>query len=258
MKNTKPLTFVLVATVAFVGLNSCTETRQSTPETPAETTAPTTEPASQPAAAPTATELAGLTDQAGEGGFDCRIGYTTVARRESDSLYRSVDETGHGLEILTVEWISYARYTGELESDASPERQAIVEKLQGNWGTWGQPDTITLEELPVTPGQCLEWVGFDWAGASDLRYTAENTVDFDVTGEGTYFAETYGDGVTGTVTFDAKTPTRIRLVATDGTEIASIALGGDAGTQALEQASTGGKPGYVDISQEEYFALVGG
>lgn len=258
MKNTKTLTLVLAASIACIGLTGCAETSQSSPETPAETTAPTTEPAPQPATAPTAMELADLIDQAGEEGFNCRIGYTTVARRAGDSLYRSVDETGQGLEILTVEWISYARYTGELESDASPERRGIVEKLQGNWGTWGQPDTITLEELPVTPTQCLEWVGFDWAGASNLRYTAENTVDFDITGDDTYLAETYGEGTTGTVDVDAKTPTKIRLVAADGTEIASVTLGGDAGAQALEQSSTGGKPGYVDISQEEYFALVGG
>jgi len=256
---------LILLAAAFAVLAACGQPASSPDSSAADKTTgqitdptnPPTETQTQPEFLPTAAQLPEITDAAGEDGFDCRIGSTTVARRAGDSLYRSVDETGQGLEILTVDWVSYARYTGELETDASEERRAIVEKLHGNWGTWGQPDTITLEELPATPSGCLEWVGFDWANATNTRLDDPTTVRFDVTGDG-YFSETYGDNVAGTVTFNGTTADNMRLVAADGTEIAYILLGAEAGTQALGQASIGGKPGYVDISQEEYFALVGG
>jgi hypothetical protein len=117
-------------------------------------------------------------DKAGEEGFYCRISDSIVVSwfpgmpgNESsmwDSFYANyVGYDDKGLEILTTGGVSYARWTAGTESIETTERRELVERLDGEWATWGQPDTVALEELPSSPSGCLEWVSV--TQYSDLR-----------------------------------------------------------------------------------------
>jgi hypothetical protein len=117
-------------------------------------------------------------DKAGENGFYCRISDSAVvswfpgnSEDESsmwDSFYANyVEEDDRGLEILTTEGVSYARWTAGTEGIETAARRELIERLDGKWATWGQPDTIALEELPSSPSGCLEWISV--TQYSDLR-----------------------------------------------------------------------------------------
>jgi hypothetical protein len=226
-----------------------TGTTEQTPETVEQSTGETV----------TTDAVSALVDSASANGFDCRIGDVTVARLGTNSLYRSVDANGQGLEILTVDWVSYARYTGDIEMDASEERKAIVAELAGNWGSWGQPDTITLEELPVDPTGCLEWVGFDWSLLENPRSSGtEITAGVSTEGEaGARFTEYNGTGAGVRIDIENGTATRLRIETGDAM-IIDIRLGGKAAGDAGVPAEGSSAPEHREISQEEYFALVGG
>lgn len=266
---TKRNAFIIAPLLTALLLSACGDKNPApiAPENqtsqPAETTQPeTTKPQPEPSGtAVAASELAETIDAAADEGFNCKLGMVSIARKGTDSLYRSVDDNGEGLEILTLDWVSYARYTGDLEMDASAERQAVVSKLAGGWGSWGQPDTITLEELPVSPTACLGWIGFDWALAAEVTETTEGGFTFTIVGgteEENYFTEANGAQGKGVVEAAGGTPTKLTLTSGTGDLLAEIDLGGEAGRDAIAGVSRNGKPEHTEISQEEYFALVGG
>jgi hypothetical protein len=259
VRKTAPL--LALCLLAACGSNDTTQPLEPAPtEQVTETTEQTTDIVEQPTGEAVTTDaVTALIDSAAANGFDCRIGEVTVARLGTNSLYRSVDTNGQGLEILTVNWVSYARYTGELEMDASAERVAIVDKLSGSWGSWGQPDTITLEELPIDPTDCLEWVGFDWALLTNPQATkTEITAAISTEGEaGANFTEYNGDGGRVHVDIENGLATRLRLDA-GGISIIDIRLGEKAAADIGVPAEGSGAPEHIEISQEEYFALVGG
>jgi hypothetical protein len=242
-----------VSVTALVALVGCTidKTRSTTTTTAASTSVPGGDGA--PTTSMDAAEVAAEVDMAGEDGFACELGEITVARMAGgDSLWRSMSTEGDGLEIVTLEGVSYARWRGVLPADASRERRSVVAKLDGRWATWGQPDTILLEELPGTPLTCLEWVGIEWSGAS-VEAGADGAVTFSVMVPGASVAEAVE--VRGEIEQISGMPSAL-VAGGDGWGEIRIALGEAAGKSAIEKA---GEPdGAVTVTQEEYFALVGG
>lgn len=223
---------------------------------PVPTTIVTTSPVAEEI---TTEELLELLDAHSGTGFACDLGSVRLAHfNGGDSwLLSATDEEGHGLEILTVDMVSYARFSGELDADASRARRAaVVGKLQGDWGSWGVPDTIMLEELPVSPSRCLEWVGL---GASNIKQAARHkdgvisfAVTMDVADRQTVpAAGRFGRAAQGV---------EFAVIAADGTRIISVfPKGVPSGFTGLEAAAGGlSAPDATAITQAEYEALVGG
>lgn len=181
--------------------------------------------------------------------FTCTLGSTTIARSGTDSFYGSyLDDGTSGLEIVTLDFVSSARFVGPPPADASPQRARVLRTLGARWGSWGQPDTITLEELPVTVLGCLEWLAVDWRQATTVGVDAAGTVELRApTDTGSARLEFTGsDG----------TYTRL-LVYSDGAT-STIDFSGD------DYLGRFGPPGQrtvapiVELTMDEYFALVGG
>jgi hypothetical protein len=195
-------------------------------------------------------------DDAGAERFLCDLSGTTVARLGGyDSFYSSeVDDTGNGLSVVTIDGVSYARYQGLLDADASTKRQSVVTMLGGQWATWGQPDTILLEELPGSPSDCLAWYALDASSIGDVVVLADGTIVFNVK---------LGDGVSGTGSLLSRpdgTAERIEI-SSEGLLVAVVSLGeiGNAVLPASLGPDGRTRPrDVVEITQEEYFALVGG
>lgn len=225
-------------------------TTSGSPTTATSMTPPTLE------SLPEAAAIKGLVDDAAEDGFACRLGTVSVARAGADSLFSSFDEAGSGLQIVTLDWVSYARFTGSLDADASQARRSVVNRLDGRWGTWGQPDTITLEELPVSPSACLEWVGLDLGNVTDVRLSNDGSVIVDLAVTDKDMVAVYGEMVAVTFVFDDDSPRGLRVSDVDGTEIATITLGDSASASVFRALAPAEDA--VTIDQDEYFALVGG
>lgn len=247
---------VLLPTVVLAACSSADTADTTTPGAPATTATSTV--AGEPKSS---AELVAALDAAAEDGFSCEIaGSTTVAwfPGDGDEMYDSlfasyVDGAGHGLEIVTIDGVSYARWTAGSDDGAtndepgSPERRALIERLAGAWGSWGQPDTITLEELPTAPSGCMSWAAID--RFENVMRDANGRWTFDAT-----IAEHDGAAASGV------------METADG-EIESFAVAGGAGgtdplvTVGFERpaALPATVPaGVVELTQDEYFTLVGG
>ena len=197
-------------------------------------------------------------DKAGENGFYCRIadsivvswfpGETSDDGAMWDSFYANyVEDEDKGLEILTTDGVSYARWTAGTEGIDDTGRRELIESLDGKWGTWGQPDTIALEELPSAPSGCLEWVSAveysDLSEVSPDRWTLKALLN---NGETTSDADGY--------------------LNTDGDKIVEFVLKGslmsaedDVINVKYERPALQpvGKPeGAVELTQDEYMMLV--
>jgi hypothetical protein len=255
----RALLCTLAGIVTFTACSS-TDPDQTADDTPAATTstpADTTAPADT--IAPTAVGVDEVVDDlnaAGSDGFACTIGDIVVAWDGTDSLFRSMDTTGTGLEIVTVDMVSYARYVGSLDADASAARRAIVERLAGGWASWGQPDTITLEELPATPLQCLSWIGIEVSAITGAERGADGAVSFRAT------SDQYTDGVIATLAVDTTGTMPVTVLevrpAGPGATVMRIHLGATAGGDVVDPARDAATDAPTTISQEEYFSLVGG
>lgn len=183
--------------------------------------------------------------------YTCSVGDVSVSTfRSGASYYRSETGDGEGLEILTVDGVSYARYTGETTDD-SQERDAVKKKLNGAWGTWGQPDTIALEELPYGAASCMEWASIDIEDVDKAHNHMGKTYFEVVSG---------GDKATGAVVEDEDGRETVVITGPDGvllemtlreTDRSSIA-------QDIDNTEPTAPENSVTLTQEEYFALVGG
>jgi hypothetical protein len=195
-------------------------------------------------------------DEAGAERFLCDLSGTVVARLGGyDSFYSSeVDDTGNGLSIVTIDGVSYARYQGPLDASASTTRQSVVKKLDGQWATWGQPDTILLEELPGSPSGCLAWYALGASSLSNVVVLADGVITFDVG---------LGDGMSGTGSLTSRLDGTVeRLeISSDGLIVAAVSLGAIPNAVLPEDLGPDGRTrprNVVELTQEEYFALVGG
>ncbi len=183
--------------------------------------------------------------------FSCHIGSITVASRATsslaDSYFRSqTDDLGNGLEILTLDGISYARFTGPLLSGSSESHVSARRLVESNWATAGIPDTITLEELPATPLGCLEWASIPQSAIIDVRKLTDGSTEFLAkTGDGTATGLLDPQQQALTVTLNGETLLHIDL--TDPLD-------------AFPAVSPPGVPAgsVVEIDQDTYQALVGG
>ena len=242
------------ALVAAALLGACSTNSQQPLETAEPAAASTSLPPVSPAL--TAEALLARIDEAGAERFLCDLNGTTVARLGGyDSFYSSeVDDTGNGLSVVTIAGVSYARYQGLLDTSASTKRQSVVKMLNGKWATWGQPDTIMLEELPGSPSGCLAWYALDASSIGNVVVLADGTITFNVE---------LGDGVSGTGSLTSRPDgTAERLtIGSIGSLVAVVSLGeiGNAGLPSSLGPDGRTRPrDAVDITQEEYFALVGG
>jgi hypothetical protein len=186
-----------------------------------------------------------------DSGFACHMGSVTVAHRFAEERYDSyfashTDSSSHGLEILTLDGISYARFTGAVIDDASAGHRTVRRKVGDQWATAGIPDTITLEELPASPSKCLEWVSIQTSDITDVRELHDGSWRFDVT--------TPEGQATGVVLDD-----ELRI-ALNGDEYISVALSLDGVLMPSVTASGSRVPrgGVITLDQDEYSALVGG
>jgi hypothetical protein len=245
-----------ITTLALAALLSACSSA-STPA-PASTTIPPQPPTTiEP---PAAIDLIERLDEVGaDAGFTCRMGDTTVSfiRPDGklpalDSRYSSLLEPGTGLEIVTLDMVSYARWQGATPKDASPARSAVLKKLNGAWGTWGQPDTITLEELPSSPSGCLEWVGP--LTFSDVTTQSDGSWAFIATAQGAT------QQVTGSAALDQGAMSSFSVENQDGTLIDISFIRPPEFPPAVSAKDGSRRPvgAVVEVTQDEYFALVGG
>lgn len=223
--------------------------------------------ASIPAPPPTTIEppgsvdlLARVDEIAADTGFTCRMGDTTVSFFPNDSTnpgldshYAAMLKPGTGLEIATFDGVSFARWQGAPPSDASEPRRAIVKKLNGAWGTWGQPDTITLEELPSSPSRCLGWV-------APMAFS-----DVTLQGDGSwaFIAMTTTDDpqqVTGSAALDKGVNSSFTVEDADGQilDVSFIRPPDFPPTSSGKEGTRQPVGSVTQITQDEYFALVGG
>lgn len=168
-----------------------------------------------------------------------------------DSFYANytsnTPEERSGLEILTIDGVSYARWLGSSDGIETPQRRELVEKLDGQWATWGQPDTITLEELPSSAAECMDWTTVE--SYENVRQETEGQIEFDaVFQDGTETARAPGmilldNGVARE--FD------IKLERVSGENI-KITF------QRPEYFMSNIPENPIEVTQDEYFALVGG
>lgn len=210
----------------------------------------------------TAGELFGMMNDAGADAFYCETPSMLIAQISPGSSYfRSKVEGGIGLEILTLDWVSYARFSGPL-SDTSTAgesaRKAVVEKLGTSWGSTGLPDTVTLEELPAQPSKCLEWISITSEDLTDITSRTDGSVAFSVGAGGSD-----APAGTGQLTFTASgKPVGVSFLTESGELGMFISLGNVPSDVLPEYGKDiDGKlvPGVVtNISPDEYEALVSG
>lgn len=203
--------------------------------------------------------LARVDELAAENGFSCHMGDTTVSffphngpEPGLDSYYAAMLEPGNGLEIVTFDGVSFARWQGPLPDDASQPRRDVAKKLNGAWGTWKQPDTITLEELPSSPSRCLDWV-------APMTFS-----DVTLQGDGSwaFIATTNTDDpeqVTGSAALDKGVNSSFTVENTELTllDVSFIRPGDFPPATAGKDGSRHPVGPVVEITQDEYFALVG-
>lgn len=242
------------ALVAAALLAACS----ANPQKPLATDAPAAVSTSLPPVSPalTAEALLARIDEAGAERFLCDLNGTVVARLGGyDSFYSSaIDDTGNGLSVVTIEGVSYALYQGPLDASASTTRQSVVKKLNGRWATWGQPDTILLEELPGSPSGCLAWYALDASSLSNVVVLADGTITFDAG---------LGDGASGTGILTSRPDgTAERLeISSEGLTVAAVSLGEISAALMPQDLGVDGRTrprDAVELTQEEYSALVGG
>jgi hypothetical protein len=246
----------LIAPVAL--LTGCAKDASSTP---ASSLAPETTAAST--AAPTTTvalAFQAVTDAIIDvPEFYCETGGLLWAHTtEGASLYNSevVENTGAGLQIFTTpEYVSYARYTAPVPSDASAARRTILEKAGSSWVTANIPDTVLLEEMPASAPGCLSYLGSaSETSVSNVKKSSSGVITFDVKLDD-------GSLSKGQLNFNTDGSAKNLSIISEKATLDLFMLFGKlpAGIMPELVSDTTSHPSPVmTVSMEEYQALVGG
>lgn len=114
------------------------------------------------------------------GKFFCESSGILIASfGDGDSFYRNaVDSSGRGLEEITLNMVSYARFTAPIPADSTSARKALLEKAGSSWVSAGIPDTIALEELPAQASKCLDFFGVDTSSIEEVVRRADGSLSF--------------------------------------------------------------------------------
>lgn len=248
--------FVALTAAALLSLSACgssTTAHKTADSTGIETSST---PAKDTKPSDTASLLAAL-DTAAADGFTCRIGNTIVVQDSTpegwNSFYASyIDSAARGLEIVTLDGVSYARWIGEPLSDASPSQVKLIKQLAGAWGTANQPDTILLEEIPSSASVCLDWAGVQRDAISAVRVQDNGSWSFQ-----TSLLEPDDALVTGTGSTTSQNGLMTGLnIISNGDSVLEITF--ELPVEFPEVTSRNRPQGLVEaLSQNEYFALVG-
>jgi hypothetical protein len=195
-------------------------------------------------------------DAAGSKGFTCRLGDIVIAQQGSGDSWQSfygsyIDGAQRGLEIVTINMVSYARWIGTPLDDAKPAQVKLIKSLSGAWVTANQPDTILLEELPSTPSRCLEWVSIVADKIDSVRHAT--------TGEWAFQAslEAPNDALitaTGATTDTAGAMTSFTVIS-NGDPVIEIGFELPKEFPAISSNKPTGKT--VALTQDQYLELVG-